>query len=203
MSKKTWLLGLWLVVALSTTVPVKAGQFDFVLLGGRYSVDVEVDVADFPAVVLIKAQENRATVPLDGDGGMTAVGDFEQEETRRSYSEVALGYKFGPVTPFVGYSTRAIFLEERSVIKNGLTGKNQIVTKHDKESMSGLVFGLNFAQRLGRVGVGATIAKAANGIYGEAKVKYYINDHLALLGGGIYHPGVNATGLVVGLGISY
>ena len=58
------------------------------------------------------------------------------------------------------------------MIKNELTGKNQIVTKHDKESTSGLVFGLNFAQRLGRVGVGATIAKAANGIYGESKVTH-------------------------------
>ena len=108
MSKKV-LLVFALITALSITTPASAGHFDFGLFGSRYSVDVHVDVEGFDAAVLLKAQGNRATVALDSRGDMTAVGDFEQEETRRSYSEVALRYKFGPVTPFVGYSTRAIF----------------------------------------------------------------------------------------------
>ena len=205
-SKLTFMV---MVAALATliSVPACAGHFDFGLFGSRHSVDVnvdvDVDVEYFPSAVLIKAQGNRAIVPLQGRGDMTAIGDFEVEETKRSYSEVALGYKLGFVTLFAGYSTRAVFSEERKVVKNELTGKNEIIARHDKESMSGLVIGLNLEHKVDRLGVAATVAKVAGGVYGEAKVKYYINEHLALLGGGVYHPGVNATGLVVGLGISY
>lgn len=202
MSKKV-LLVFALITALSITTPASAGHFDFGLFGSRYSVDVHVDVEGFDAAVLIKAQGNRATVALDSRGDMTAIGDFKLEETKRSYSEIGIGYKLGPITPFVGYSTRAISSEERYVVKNELTGKNNIMAKSDKESLSGLVFGVSFAQKIDRLGVGATVARAASGVYGEAKIKYYINDHLALLGGGAYHPSTNATGLVVGLGISY
>lgn len=38
-------------------------------------------------------------------GCSTEVGDFELNETKRAYAEIALGYKLGPITPFVGYST--------------------------------------------------------------------------------------------------
>ena len=84
-------------VATLISVPACAGHFDFGLFGSRHSVDVnvdvDVDVDYFPSAVLIKAQGNRAIVPLQGRGDMTAIGDFEVEETKRSYSEVALGYK--------------------------------------------------------------------------------------------------------------
>lgn len=203
MFKKNVLIILVAFLVLAVGVSAYAGHFDFGLLGSRHSVDASIDIEGFELVALVKSQGNRLVVPIDSRGNMTNIGDFELEETRRFYSEISIGYKLGVVTPFIGYSTKAIFSEKRVVAKNELTGKNEVVSKNEKETYSGLSLGLHFGQRLGDIGVGATIATAAGNVYGEAKIKYYISDYLALLGGGVYHPSVNSTGFVIGLGVSY
>lgn len=203
MSKRTLLTALMLIVVLNISIPARAGHFDLSLFKSRHSADVYIDIDDFDAAVLIKSQGNRLVVPVDGKGNMTTIGDFELEETKRTYSEIGIGYKLGPITPFVGYSTRAIIFEERIVVKNEITGKNEITKKLDKETKSGIVLGVNIAQKIGNTGIEATIARASSGIYGEVKVKYYFYDYLALLGGGIYHPEINATGITLGFSVAY
>lgn len=203
MFKKNVLIILVAFLVLAVGVPAYAGHFDFGLLGSRHSVDASIDIEGFELVALVKSQGNRLVVPIDSRGNMTNIGDFELEEARRSYSEISLGYKFGPVIPFVGYSSDSIFTEERKVVENKVTGKNDVVVNHGKETNGGIVFGLGVDQKLGPVGVLATTAKTPNGIYGEVKVKYHISEYLALIGGYVYHPSVNTTGVVAGLGISY
>lgn len=201
-SKLTFMV---MVAALATliSVPACAGHFDWALLGGRQSIDVYLDVDGFDVAVVLRYHDHRKIVLVDNQGDMTNVGDFELEEFKRSYAEVGIGYKIGPFTPFLGYSTMAVYLQEQRVVVNQLTGKNEIVTTQSEEAINGLVFGVSLAQRFQRLGVEATIARAATGTYGEAKLKYYINDHLALVGAGVFHPGINVGGLAVGLGISY
>ena len=194
-------LAIFLMVIM--TVPTQAGYFDFALFGSLHSVDVSVDIENIDFVVPIRSQGNREVVSLDSKGDMTVIGDFELEETKRSYSEIGIGYKLGPVTPFVGYGTRSISTTERTVAISEVTGKNEVITRNTKDTDSGIIFGASFGARIERIGLMATVAKSVDGLYGEAKVKYYVNDHLALLGGGIYHPGINTTAFVLGLGISY
>ena len=202
-SKKNVSIALVMIIALGIAAPVYAGHFDFAFFGSRHSVDVYADVNSFDVAVLIKAQGNRVIVPIDNKGDMKETGDFTLDEIKRSYSEISVGYKLGSITPFVGYSTRAILFEERRVIENELTGKNEIILKNNTKTNSGLVFGIHFGHRLENIGVEATIARAASGIYGEAEAKYYINDNLALLAGGIFHASINATGVILGLSVAY
>lgn len=203
MCKRTLLVMLLLIVMLGFSAPVSAGYFDFALLSTRHSVDVNIDIEGFDLVVLIKAQGNRGVVPLDSKGDMKSIGDFELEETKRSYSEVRIGYKLGPITPFVGYGTQGISKTERTVAINEITGKNEVVTKNTKDTNSGVIFGVSFDARIGGLGILATLAKASSGFYGETNVKYHISDNLALVGGYLYHPSVNANGVMLGLGVSY
>lgn len=201
-SKLTFMV---MVAALATliSVPACAGHFDWALLGGRQSIDVYLDVDGFDAAVVLRYHDHRKIVLVDNQGDMTNVGDFELEELSRSYAEVGIGYKTGLLLPFVGYSTRTVHFRTRKVVTSELTGKNEVATTQSEEAINGLVFGVSLAQRFQRLGVEATIARAATGTYGEAKLKYYINDHLALVGAGVFHPGINVGGLAVGLGISY
>lgn len=201
--KRFFAIALAIFLMVIMTVPTQAGYFDFALFGSLHSVDVSVDIENIDFVVPIRSQGNRAVVLLDSKGDMTSIDDFELEEAKRSYSEIGIGYKLGPITPFVGYGTRGISITERTVAINEITGKNEVVTKNTKDTDSGVVFGVSFDARIESMGLMATVAKAVDGLYGEVKAKYYVNDHLALLVGGIYHPGVSATGFVLGLGIAY
>lgn len=203
MCKRAMLVLVLLIVILGVSVSVSAGYFDFALFGTRHSVDVNIDVEGFDFAVLVKSQGNREIVPLDSKGDMKSIGDFEIEETKRSYSEVGIGYKLGPITPFIGYGTRGISKVERTVIKNENTGKNEVASTTTTDSGSGLIFGVRLNTRIEDFGVHATLAKAPDGPYGEAKIKYYINDNLTLIGGYLYHPSVKANGFMVGLGVTY
>lgn len=201
--KQNTLIVLIAIFVLGIGMPVYAGHFDFNLFGSRHSVDACIDIGDLDVVALIRSQGNRQVVSIDSQSNMTNIGDFKLEENKRSYSEVGIGYKLGPITPFVGYATRAVFSVKQTVIKNELTGKNEIISKSCKEANAGLSLGLYFEQRLDDISIGITIATDFGDVYGEARTRYYINDHLALLGGYVYHPSVNTTGAVVGMGITY
>ena len=203
MLKRTLAIALAVTALSLAATPVQAHHFDFAFFGHRHSVDVIVGIEDFDLVALVKSQGNHAIVPLDSRGDMTATGDFELEETGRSYSEIAIGYKSGPLTLFAGYGTQGVLVTERTIVENEITGKKEAVAKNTKDTDSGVIFGVNLDAKIERIGILATLAKGPGGLYSEAKFKYYISNHLALLGGGIYHPGVNATGVIFGLGISY
>lgn len=201
---KRVLIGVLAVVMLSSvSVPAQAGYFDFALWKSRHSVSVNLDVEDFDLAVLITSQGSRSVVPLDSKGDMKSIGDFKLEETGRSYSGIGVGYKLGPATPFIGYATRAVSTVERVVVENEITKMNEVVSRSAKANESGLLFGVGLEVKVQRVGMLATLAKAPSGFYCETNIKYYFNDHLALIGGYLYHPGVNANGVMLGLGVSY
>lgn len=101
-------------------------------------------------------------------------------EAGQSYSEMGFGYKIGSFTPFMGWGIQDISPETTE---------------------SGVVVGVTFGTKINQVGIHATLAKAPDSLYGDAKARYYINDNFTLIGGYLYHP--SASGVVIGLGVSY
>ena len=197
--KKVIILVLLLVVG--TSPSVSADNIDVSgALNSVYSVSLDGAPDDSGIVVLFDWTTRNQNEKTDHKGDMNAVGDYEVWDGRLSSVLLGLGYKVGPITPWVGgagQSTKVTKYEMK--LEDGKLNK---VTTDVSKSIKGVAFGVSAEHWVERWGVAGTVAKMPEGIIANARLKYKITG-IGTAHIGYVYSGYVGHGIVAGLGLTY
>ena len=169
--------------------------------GGFYSVSFNLfpDAAGDIAVVLDWGTLKHSA-KIDHKGSMTANGDYEVWEGRKSSAVFGLGYRAGIATPWVAISTQSTRTTKHEMkIKDSDLIK---VTTDMTQPLTGVAFGINVEKWMQPWGVSGTLAKVPDGMLLNARIKYKVSAIGTAHVGYIYNTRTG-QGLVAGLGLSY
>lgn len=201
MKKKTLLLTMLLLVMIMS-VALADDRVD-VSASTENTYVLSLDLAPYPGSafsVVWEASGKLKDVLLDSDGDMTAVGDFELWEDGRKSNIIALGYRLGVATPWVGVGKQTIEKTryEMKTDDGELVKRTTDLTK----SETGPAFGVNLEHWMNQIGLTGTLAKVPGGVLITARVKYKY-EMGTLHVGYTYNSYLETNKLILGAGLSY
>jgi len=164
---------------------------------------LSLDIAPYHGTVFSvvwEASGELRDVLLDSEGDMTSVGDFELWEGSRKSNIMALGYRLGVATPWVGVGKQTIEKTryEMKMEDEELVKKTTDLTK----SETGPAFGVNLEHWVDKIGLTGTLAKVPGGVLMTARVKYKY-EMGTLHVGYTYNSYLETGKLIVGAGLAY
>lgn len=183
------------------SVGAYASNIDLGLTNDAYWIDITLSTSPFTAV--INVQETYTDKVIESIGDMTKLGDKLLTGDGVSYIDIAAGYRFGPVTPLIGWSTETVKKTEEIVQLDPISGNNHIVSKDVNERTSGMVYGVNVGVNIDQISLDSRMVVKPNGWYAQVKARYHISDIVAAHVGYMHHNSIDISTLVLGLGIRF
>lgn len=201
MKIKSFFLISILLVVVSTTAFANNVDIGYLLNGGySLALSLSPDNKDGITVVLNHSERN-GSLKIDSRGDMTEVGDFEVWEGKKYSGALGLGYRVGPITPWVTLATQSTNTTKHEMkIKDGkLTETKADIT----DPLVGIALGINAEYWIDESwGIFGTVAKMPKGVLFDARLKYKVIDvgtaHI-----GYSYNDTTGHGFVMGLGIAY
>ena len=169
-------------------------------LNGLYSVRLDGEPDNSGIVVLFDWNMRNQNEKTDYKGDMKAVGDYEVWEGRLSSTLLGIGYRVGPVIPWVGAATQNTKITKHEMkLQDGNVNK---VTTDISEPARGVAFGVSAEHWIDSFGLSGTIAKLPEGFMAQARLKYKVagigTAHI-----GFVYDSVVGNAVVAGLGVTY
>lgn len=169
-------------------------------LSGVYSVSLDGAPDASGIVVLFDWTTRNQNEKTDHKGDMKAVGDYEVWEGRLSSTLLGIGYRVGPVIPWVGAAAQNTKTTKHEMkLQDGNLNK---VTTDISDPARGVAFGVSAEHWMDPFGLSGTIAKLPEGFMAQARLKYKVagigTAHI-----GFVYDSVVGNAVVAGLGVTY
>lgn len=169
-------------------------------LNGIYSVSLDGEPDNSGIVVLFDWNMRNQNEKTDYKGDMKAVGDYEVWEGRLSSTLLGIGYRVGPIIPWVGAAAQNTKITKHEMkLQNGNLNK---VTTDISDPAKGVAFGIHAEHWIDSFGLSGTVAKMPEGFMANARLKYKVIDYGTAHIGYVYDS-VVGHGIVAGIGLSY
>jgi len=169
-------------------------------LNGIYSVSLDAEPDNSGIVVLFDWNMRNQNEKTDYKGDMKAVGDYEVWEGRLSSTLLGIGYRVGPVIPWVGAAALNTKITKHEMkLQDGNLNK---VTTDISDPARGVAFGVSAEHWMDSLGLSGTIAKLPEGFMAQARLKYRVTDIGTAHIGFVYNS-VVGNAVVAGLGVTY
>lgn len=169
-------------------------------LVGVYSISLDAEPDNSGIMVLFDWTTRSQNEMTDHKGNMSVVGDFEEWEGRLSSVLLGIGYRVGPITPWVGgasQNTKATRYEIK--LQDGNLNK---VTTDISEPARGVAFGVSAEHWIDSWGLSGTVAKMPEGFMANARLKYKVAGIGTAHIGYIYSSYIG-HGVMAGIGLTY
>lgn len=169
-------------------------------LNGVYSVSLDGEPDNSGIVVLFDWNMRNQNEKTDYKGDMKAVGDYEVWEGRLSSTLLGIGYRVGPIIPWVGAAAQNTKTTKHEMkLQDGNLNK---VTTDISDPARGVAFGVSAEHWMDPFGLSGTIAKLPEGFMAQARLKYKVagigTAHI-----GFVYDSVVGNAVVAGLGVTY
>lgn len=168
-------------------------------LNGVYSVSLDSEPDNSGIVVLFDWATRGQNEKTGHKGDMSVVGDYEVWLGRLNSVLLGIGYKLGPITPWVGGASQSTKITRHDMkLQDGNLNK---VTTDVSESAKGVAFGVSAEHWIESFGLAGTVAKMPEGFMASARLKYKVGIGTAHVGY-LYNQYIG-HGIVAGLGFTY